>query len=42
LHATPHVAPSQVAAPLVGIWHGVQEAPQEAVLALAAQALPHT
>jgi hypothetical protein len=40
LHAIPHVAPSQVAAPLAGTWHALQEAPQVAVLVLMAQLLP--
>jgi hypothetical protein len=39
--APPHVVPSQVAVPPVGIGHAAQEVPQPAVLVLATQALPH-
>jgi hypothetical protein len=42
LQVKPHVVPLQVATPLVGTAHGVQEAPQVAVLVLMAQLLPQT
>jgi hypothetical protein len=33
LHVKPHWVPSQVAAPLVGVGHGVHDVPQELGLA---------
>ena len=41
LHARPHVVPSQVALPLVGLVHAVHELPHDAVLEFDTQAPPH-